>query len=77
VSSQQFSNLRFPAADAKAMAERFKREGEAPAEPIDSAAASPSRAGSAGASPSLYQKMEMRTLTDEQATLASGRAGLK
>jgi WD40 repeat protein len=46
----QFANLRYPADDAKAVAERFRREG-AP----------------------LYGRVEVRTLVDEQATVAKLR----
>jgi WD40 repeat protein len=50
----RISNLRYPAADAKALGERLKRE-----------------------SGSLYARVEVRTLTDEQATLPNLRSGLK
>jgi WD40 repeat protein len=48
------ANLRYPAADARAVGERFGREGRP-----------------------LYEKVEVRTLTDEEATLAKLREGLK
>jgi WD40 repeat protein len=48
------ANLRYPALDARAVAERFGREGRP-----------------------LYEKVEVRTLTDEEATLARLRTELK
>jgi WD40 repeat protein len=51
---QGVKNLRFPAADALAIAARFRREGEP-----------------------LYDQVQVRTLTDEQATAAKVREGLK
>jgi WD40 repeat protein len=50
----QFGNLRFPAADARAITDRFQREGEP-----------------------LYDHVQVRTITDEQATAANVRAGLQ
>jgi hypothetical protein len=51
---QHLRNLRFPAADARAIAERFQREGKP-----------------------LYEQVQARTLTDEQASLPNVRAELK
>jgi hypothetical protein len=50
----EIQNLRYPAADARAIAARFQREGQP-----------------------LYDRVEVRTLTDEQATTANVRAELK
>lgn len=64
-------NLRYPADDAKAIARRFVLEGNSPA--VVGASA-----GSAATSPSqLYAHVFMRVLTDEQATAANVREGLK
>jgi WD40 repeat protein len=52
--SEGFPSLRFPAADARAIAERFQREGRP-----------------------LYEAVQVRTLTDEEATAAKVRAGLE
>jgi WD40 repeat protein len=52
--SQGFPSLRFPAADARAIAARFQREGRP-----------------------LYEQVQVRTLTDEEATVANLRAGLQ
>jgi uncharacterized caspase-like protein len=52
----QIRNLRYPSEDAKAVAERFEKE---------------------GASPGLYQAVQVHTLTNEQATLSSIRRELK
>jgi WD40 repeat protein len=52
--SGAIQNLRFPTADARAVAARFQREGQP-----------------------LYQQVQVRTLTDEQATAANVRAELK
>jgi WD40 repeat protein len=50
----QFSNLRYPSADAQAIAARFQQEGRP-----------------------LYERVEVRSLLDAQATLSSIRDGLR
>jgi len=56
-----FKNLQFPAKDAQAIADRFRREG---------------RARSEGNKP-LYENVEVETLFNEQATSANVKAALK